>query len=184
MSAKGSFSTVLDPVDDSSILIFIEEGVALISFVLIMILFWWTFLSFQNSQSISQSHKLKYLCLTSLSSFFFMSFIAAMLINDLVTQHLTLGMCRVIYPLYLIFYNVGKISIDCLVSVHQQLIFNQDLYSEKNLAISPITSNIYRIFCIIIPTVLWGVIIFLGVHNMEIINVSNPLQNNQYYHYC
>eukprot|EP01083_Nonionella_stella_P062848 163413_1 len=127
MESSGSFNTLVDSVDDSSLLVLIEEAVSLISFVLIMILFWWTFLSFQNSTTtISSGYKLKYLCLLSLLSFFLMSFIAAMLINNLVTQHLTLGMCKIIFPLYFIFYNICKISIYCLISFRQQLIFNQE----------------------------------------------------------
>ncbi len=166
-------------------LILIEEAASLISFVLIMILFWWTFLAFQNSTtSIASGHKLKYLCLLSLLSFFLMSFISAFLMTNLVTQHLTLGMCQIIYPLYFAFYNIGKVSTYCLVSFRQQLIFNQDLYSQQNLAISPITSNVYRLFCIFIPSMLWSVLVFLGYKHIEIITVSNPGENNDDYKYC
>ena len=181
---SGEFKTLFDEINAPSIIL-VEEGVSLIAFVLIMILFWWTFLSFQNENSILSSGKIKYLCLISLLSFFFMSFISAMLLNNLVTQHLTLGMCRIIYPLYFIFYNIGKISIYCLASFRQQVIFNQDLFRQQvNLAISPRQSNIFRLFAIIIPSILWLLYIIFGYQNIEIIQIDNPGPNNPDYKYC
>ena len=149
-----------------------------------MILFWWTFLSFQNTANSNVSgHTLKYMCLLSLLSYFCMSFIAAMIINNLVTQHLSLGMCRIIYPLYFIFYNIGKISTYCLVSFRQQVIFSKDLYSD-NLATSPVGSQIYRILSICLPSIFWALFIYFGYNHIEIITIPNPGAHNEDYIYC
>eukprot|EP01084_Bolivina_argentea_P020877 38786_1 len=160
MSSTGNFSTLFHALNDSPLLVYIEEAVALVSFVLLMILFWYTFVSFQNITSLLVSSR--NLCLLSLLSFFAMAFISAMLINNLVTEHLTLGMCKIIYPLYFTFYNIGKVSIYCLLSLQQQVVFNLRLYSN----ILPIS------FAIFVPSILWSTLTVLGYPHIEILIVA------------
>ena len=180
---SGEFDTVFTVTKNPAFMLFVE-GISLLAFVLIMILFWWTFLSFQSMQSILSGRTVKYLCLISLLSFFFMSFISAMLLNNLVTQHLTKGMCQAIYPLYFIFYNIGKICIYCLASARQQVIFSKNLYSKKNLAISKIQSNILRCFFVIIPSSLWFTYLYFGFDDIHIMEIDNKGPNNPAYKYC
>lgn len=183
---SGEFKTVFPSTLEPSFILF-AEGASLLAFVLIMILFWWTFLSFQSMQSILSGRTIKYLCLISLLSFFFMSFISAMLLNDLVTQALSPKMCKVVYPLYFIFYNIGKICIYCLASARQQAIFNHNLYSSKHLAISRMQSNILKSIFILLPSLLWFGYIYLGINHIEVQHipeVDNGGNDNADYRYC
>ena len=84
--------------------------------------------------------------------------------------------CRIVYPLCLLLFNFGKISMYYLFTYRIDLIFKHTVYE-----ISPLPLTVYRILCAIVPTTFWVIWIYLSWDDLTPHDTDST---NPQYQYC
>ena len=138
-------------------LILAQGCVALISTLSIFLFLLWTITSFRHDYTLTATKPMRYTCTISMACFFLESLLQLTGSNNAFVNISTLS-CHIFYPSQLMAYNFAKIAMFWLFSYRLQLICN----SNQKLRISPCLLNLYRISCLITPTLLWIAWIYIA----------------------
>ena len=156
-------------------MIFGQEMVSMLSVTLISVILHWTVTSFRGDYSLTAARKMRIPCILSISCFLSMDIIGMIGWSNVFIT-ISPASCRVVYPLCLLLFNLGKISMYYLFTYRIDLIFKHTLYE-----ISPLPLTVYRILCAIIPTTFWLIWIYLSWDDLVPHDTDSA---NSQYQYC
>eukprot|EP01083_Nonionella_stella_P031044 85048_1 len=142
-------------------MIFGQEMVTMLSVTLIAVILHWTVTSFKRDYSLTASRSMRIPCLISMISFLVMNVVGMIGWNNVFIP-ITPMTCKLIYPFCLVCYNFGKISMYYLFTFRIELIFEHTAYQ-----ISRFWLTIYRIFCFVLPSLLWSIWIYLSWNDIR-----------------
>eukprot|EP00484_Ammonia_sp_Unknown_P016523 CAMPEP_0197038134 /NCGR_PEP_ID=MMETSP1384-20130603/15139_1 /TAXON_ID=29189 /ORGANISM="Ammonia sp." /LENGTH=608 /DNA_ID=CAMNT_0042468529 /DNA_START=126 /DNA_END=1952 /DNA_ORIENTATION=- len=161
--------------ETSDQMIFGQEMVSMLSVTLIAVILHWTITSFKKDYSLTASKSMRVPCLLSIISFLVMNVVGMIGWNNVFIPISSIT-CKIIYPFCLLSYNFGKIAMYYLFTFRVELIFKH-----TNYELSAVSLTVYRVFCFVVPTVLWSIWVYLSWDDIK----PHPTDtSDSQYQYC